>query len=74
MELLTKKFEQNQALDTPNSGNWHTLAIRLVLRYCIMCFHPAINAIPNTIPKKSPEISPILLFQIPTTNNFLINN
>lgn len=36
-----------------------TLATRLVLRYAIMWRHPAINAIPNTIPIRIPEINPI---------------
>jgi hypothetical protein len=42
-----------------NHQSERTLATRLVLRYCIMCFHPAINPIPKTIPKNNPEISPI---------------
>lgn len=37
----------------------HTFAIRLALRYLIMRSHPAINAMPNTIPMKIPEIKPI---------------
>lgn len=33
----------------------------MVLRYLIMCRHPAINPIPTTIPIKIPEINPIFL-------------
>ena len=40
-------------------NNIHTFAIRLALRYLIMRSHAAINAMPNNIPIKIPEISPI---------------
>lgn len=37
----------------------HTFAILLALLYLIIRAHPAINAMPNSIPIKIPEIKPI---------------